>query len=163
MDFDANGLEIIDRSECLRLLATVPIGRIGLSVNALPVVLPVNFVLRDEEIIIRTAPGTKLSAALAKAVVAFEADHFDAMSHTGWSVLVQGTSRVLRDQAEIEAARRLPLRPWANEATDWFIAVSTELVNGRRVRSWNRPSAHTAFVHVAGNRHDGDGSLWRSH
>jgi nitroimidazol reductase NimA-like FMN-containing flavoprotein (pyridoxamine 5'-phosphate oxidase superfamily) len=154
VEFDANGLEIIDRSECLRLLKTVPIGRIGLSVDALPVVLPVNFVLRNEEIIIRTAPGTKLSAAVANAVVAFEADQFDSISHTGWSVLVQGTSRVLRDPAEIEAARQLPLRPWANEATDWFIALTTDVVNGRRVRSWSRPAAHTAFVHVAGHQAD---------
>ncbi len=148
-------MEIVERSECLRLLKTVPIGRIGLSLNALPVVLPVNFVLRDDTIIVRTAPGTKLSAAMSNAVVAFEADQFVPITHTGWSVLVQGVSRVLRDPAEIEAARQLPLRPWANEATDWFMAISTEVVNGRRVRSWDRPAAHAAFVSAVGTNHRG--------
>jgi uncharacterized protein len=138
MELDRNGIEVLSRTESLSLLTTVPVGRIGLSMDALPVVLPVNYALdRDRErLVLRTAEGTKLRAALHGAVVAFEADHIDPFSHTGWSVLVRGSSSVLTDDDEIDQVRRLPLRPWANERTDYWVSVSLDLVTGRRVRGW---------------------------
>ncbi len=130
------GMEVLTREECLHLLAMVPVARIGLSLRALPVVLPVNFVVdaEQDQVIIRTAAGSKLDAALLHSVVALEADHIDPMSHAGWSVLVQGTSRVLLLPGEIERARGLNVRPWANEeARDRFVAISMDVVSGRRV------------------------------
>jgi nitroimidazol reductase NimA-like FMN-containing flavoprotein (pyridoxamine 5'-phosphate oxidase superfamily) len=63
-------LETLDRDECLRLLATVPVGRIGLSIGALPAILPVNFAMVGSSIVIRTVVGSKLDAATRHAVVA---------------------------------------------------------------------------------------------
>ena len=77
--------------------------------------------------------GTKLSAAASHAVVAVEADHYDPFSHTGWSVLVQGESRILESPFELEWASALPLRPWARPEADCFIAVPADLVTGRRL------------------------------
>jgi hypothetical protein len=133
MDIDHNGLEILDRAECLALLKTVPIGRIAITVDALPVILPVNFVLANDEIIMRTAEGAKLSAAMSHAVIALEADHFEPVDHCGWSVLVQGNSRVIDDPVEVDRTMELPLRSWASERTDRFVAVSLDVVTGRRV------------------------------
>jgi hypothetical protein len=45
----------LDRTESLRLLAGVPVGRLIFTVNALPVVRPVNFALVDGLIVL---PGT---------------------------------------------------------------------------------------------------------
>ena len=90
MELDRNGLEVLDPVECLHLLAGATIGRIGVQYGALPTVLPVNFVLYEEAIVIRTSPGTKLDAATRNAVVAFEADSIDSVYHTGWSVSVTG-------------------------------------------------------------------------
>lgn len=58
-------VEKLTRAQCLELIATVPVGRIGVSIRALPVILPVNFVLVGENIVFRTIPGTKLDAAAA--------------------------------------------------------------------------------------------------
>src|SRR6187401_2874753 len=63
MEIDRNGLEVLDRAECLRLLSTATLGRIGVQYGALPTVLPVNFVLDGCDIVIRTGRGTKLDAA----------------------------------------------------------------------------------------------------
>lgn len=133
MDRDANGLEVLDREDCLRLLAAAPVGRIGVSVSALPVVLPVNFVLWNEQIVVRTGVGRKLYAALLNAVVAFEADHYDADRHHGWSVLVQGASRELTEVEDLAEVTQLPLRSWANPDVDRYIAIGTDLVSGRFV------------------------------
>ena len=143
MDVDRNGLEVLERDHCLALMRSVPLGSIGLSLQALPVVLPVNFVLDPdhERVLVRTSDGAKLRAALDGVIVAFEVDHIDPISHTGWSVLVQGSSTVVTDPAEIERARRLPLRPWASDLPDHWVAISIDRLSGRRIGGWYRPGA----------------------
>ncbi len=135
---DHNGLEMLDRVSCLALLGSVPVGRLGMSQNALPVVLPVNFCLCsapwDDEpvIVIRSGEGTKINAATERHIVAFEIDGFDTMTHSGWSVVVQGLTRVITAPDQLEWASSLPLRPWAHDAADAFVELSTDIVRGRR-------------------------------
>src|SRR5688500_14773377 len=89
------GLELLDEAECLRLLSTSTIGRVALALGGLPAVFPVNFTMVDGNIVFRTGEGTKLSAALAKTIVGFEADAIDPTYHEGWSVLVVGRAEEL--------------------------------------------------------------------
>lgn len=133
MEVDRNGLEVLDRNECLRLLATATLGRVGLSSAALPTVLPVNFCLAGDRILIRTGGGTKLDAATRNTVVAFEADDFDSIYHSGWSVVVTGVAREVTDPADRAALRHAPLTRWAPQPDEHVIAISTELVSGRRI------------------------------
>jgi nitroimidazol reductase NimA-like FMN-containing flavoprotein (pyridoxamine 5'-phosphate oxidase superfamily) len=142
MEIDRNGLEVLGRAEALRLLASKAIGRIGVHVGALPVVLPVNFVVTDDEIVIRTTTGTKLAAATQHAVVAFEVDDFDGLAHSGWSVVVTGVARPITAPDDLARARSLPLTSWANGETDHYIAISTELVSGRRILPPPQRGAH---------------------
>jgi hypothetical protein len=127
---DRNGLEILDRARCLELLATAHIGRIALSMGSLPVVLPVNFALLGEDILIGTAPGSKLDAAANNAVVAFEADRFDAIYHSGWSVMAQGVATEITDPVELERARQVPLVPWSG-VDGHYLRVTTAFLSGR--------------------------------
>lgn len=138
MEFDRNGLEVLDRTECLRLLASATLGRIAVSSGALPVILPVNFLLDGDQVLIRTSPGSKLEMAAKNAVVAFEVDHVDAFSHTGWSVSVTGTAREVTDAADLARIRALPLAYWAPAPAQDVIRVSTDLVSGRRIRENRR-------------------------
>ena len=71
---DGSALRQLTRGDCLRLLATVPIGRIIYTRQALPAVELVNFALEAGDIIIRTDRSGKLAAAAREAIVAFEAD-----------------------------------------------------------------------------------------
>lgn len=137
MPLDRNDLEVLERDECLRLLATQGVGRVGLSAGALPVILPVNFYVDGDRILVRTGFGTKLAAAMRNAVVCVEVDEIDSVYHSGWSVLVTGTARELTG-AEAEAALELPLRPWSDRA-DHVIAIDIELVSGRRLTPADRP------------------------
>jgi nitroimidazol reductase NimA-like FMN-containing flavoprotein (pyridoxamine 5'-phosphate oxidase superfamily) len=132
---DRNGLEILDRETCLRLLAGTTLGRIGISSGALPVILPVNFRLGDEHILIRTSPGTKLDAALANAIVAFEIDDMDAFDHAGWSVSVTGRARLLPDDDAQRLTSELGLARWAPSPDGHVIAISLDVVTGRRLNA----------------------------
>jgi nitroimidazol reductase NimA-like FMN-containing flavoprotein (pyridoxamine 5'-phosphate oxidase superfamily) len=133
MEVDRNGLEVLDRDECLRLLALATIGRIGFTSGALPTVLPINFHLDGERILVRTGRGSKLDAALHNAVVAFEVDDFDAIYHSGWSVAVTGVVSEVSDPIERDEAYRLPIARWAPMGEEAVLAISTELVSGRRI------------------------------
>ncbi|HZA00349.1 MAG TPA: pyridoxamine 5'-phosphate oxidase family protein [Acidimicrobiales bacterium] len=133
MEVDRNGLEVLGRHECLRLLGTATLGRIGVTSSALPTVLPVNFCFDGRQILICTGEGTKLAAATNNAVVAFEVDEIDGYAHTGWSVVVQGVARELTDPDELAAARRQPLARWAPGPDHRIVAISTEIVSGRRI------------------------------
>ncbi len=133
MAFDRHGIEILDEQECFSHLASSAIGRVSLSVDALPVVLPVNFVLAAGAILLRTGTGDKLSAAWDNAVVAFEIDDFDPVDHTGWSVMVQGRAEVVTALDEIYQALAEPLTPWANAHPDYFVRISCDRVSGRRI------------------------------
>lgn len=108
-------------------------GRVGISVKALPVVLPVNFAVVDGTVIFRTVEGTKLKAATAGTVVAFEADGYKDDGRSGWSVLIQGVAGVIRDPAELASLATLPIEAWAlDAAADRYVQIRPTTISGRR-------------------------------
>jgi hypothetical protein len=126
------GLEILSEDDCLALMATVPVGRVAVSVGALPAVFPVNFALYDRRIVFRTGKGTKLDASVRNAVVAFEVDHFDAMYHEGWSVLAVGMAEDITDNLELIGGDGR-VRPWAGGDRSHYVSIEIELLSGRRI------------------------------
>ena len=133
MDFNGTTLEQLSRDECLRLVGQVPLGRIVYTRQALPAVELVNFALDDGDIIIKTDSSGKLAAATRGAVVAFEADSVDTVTHAGWSVTIVGYSRAVTDGPEIRHLEESGLVSWAPGKHDHFIRISPEIVNGRRI------------------------------
>lgn len=135
MEVDRNGLEVLPRDECLHLLGQSTIGRVGVSAGALPVVLPVNFVLTEAGVVFRTRRGTKLDAAIDGAVVAFEADAIDPLFHAGWSVVVTGVAQVRAVDDLPERARLAPrwAAPGHGDDDERFVLIPTDMVTGRRV------------------------------
>lgn len=131
--YDSGGLEILSEQECRQLITSVPLGRIVFTDRALPAIQPVNFLMSDGEVILRTSSGSKLAAAARNTVVAFEVDEFDPAIHTGWSVVIVGHARVVSENGELAHLRRLPLRTWGPIAQDHYIAITPELISGRRL------------------------------
>jgi len=122
----------------MRLLGSVPLGRIVYTRGALPAVELVNFTLDGGDIIIRTDPSGKLAAATRGAVVAFEADSADLAAHAGWSVTVVGVSQAVTDNDEIRRLERLGLDPWAPGERPYFMKIPPTIVHGRRIGGMQR-------------------------
>jgi len=139
-EVDRNGLEVLDRAECLRLLRTATLGRIGITTGALPTILPINFRVDGDRILFRTGVGTKLDAATRGAVVAFEADDIDPMYHSGWSVVVTGVARQVEgpDDGAVYATPR-----WAPGQDGHLVEVSIEEISGRRLDGFQLQSGWT--------------------
>ncbi|OIK03688.1 pyridoxamine 5'-phosphate oxidase family protein [Streptomyces monashensis] len=125
----------LDRVEALRLLGSVPLGRIVFTRQALPTVRPVSHVLDDGDIVIRTHEGAALTAHARHdegqgVVVAYEADAIDPVTRLGWSVVVTGYARLVTAPGELARIRALlePLAP--HPGRDDAVRIRPELVTG---------------------------------
>jgi len=124
-------------------MASVSMGRIIYTRQALPAVEVVNFALDDGDIVIKTDGDGKLAAATRHHVVAFETDCLDAQQ-AGWSVTAIGPSREVTDPEDIGRLQKMDLSSWAHGAREHFIRVSPELLNGRRLRAHGRQDRDAA-------------------
>ncbi len=126
------GFARLDREGSLLLLAMAPVGRLIFTVNALPAVRLMNFVVADGLLVMRTAADSTVARKVGGTIVTLEADELDARTCSGWSVMVTGRAALVTDQAEAARYRQLPLVPWAAGRRDQFVTVTVELVEGRR-------------------------------
>lgn len=131
--YDSEGLRILTENECRELLGTVPLGRVVFTDRALPAVQLVSYAVSDGEVIILTSAGSKLAAATRNAVVAFETDDFAPDAKKGWSVVIIGHARALSEDGDVARARNLPLKPWPPGEPSHYIAITPELISGRRL------------------------------
>lgn len=129
---DHAGLEILPFADCLRLLGSVPLGRVGFFVDGEIVILPVNHIVDGQDVIFRTATGSKLSNVGSRKLVGFEADSYDARTHSGWSVVVSGFTEVVESDEEIQRLTDLGLRPWVSaEDKTYWIRIRPTSITGR--------------------------------
>ncbi|MFF4771948.1 pyridoxamine 5'-phosphate oxidase family protein [Microtetraspora fusca] len=138
-------LRELPQDESLRLLASVAMGRVVFTLHALPAIRPVNHILDNGDIIIRTHLGAAITSAAADGdgtVVAYEADAIDPHDHLGWSVIVVGTARLVRDRGEIERYSEM-LRPWVFGNMDHVIRIRPEVVTGFRLTPLGDPAPST--------------------
>jgi nitroimidazol reductase NimA-like FMN-containing flavoprotein (pyridoxamine 5'-phosphate oxidase superfamily) len=129
----------LTEAESWRLLAGVSLGRIVFTQHAMPAIRPVNHLVDDRTVVIRSHLGAAIVGrdVVDGAVVCYEADDIDAVRHTGWSVIVTGMARLVRDPAAVRRYQRL-LQPWADGQTDYVIAVEPQLVTGLLLAGWCR-------------------------
>ena len=122
----------LERDESLRLLAAKKVGRLAFWQDSAPTVLPMNYVLVDDRVVVRTVAHGAAARALGT-TVAFEVDDIDDFLEAGWSVLVVGTAELLTE----EQVGRLRLdrapEPWAEGPRTLFLAIGLDQVTGRRV------------------------------
>ncbi len=123
----------LDDVECRRLLATPDFGRLVFTSDALPVVQPVRFGVRDGQVLIPTHAGGRLARAVRGAVVAFQVDCLDALTGAGWTVTAVGPAHVLTDPDDIAAASLLGLQTWIPTAPYSYVAVQIGILRGYRV------------------------------
>jgi nitroimidazol reductase NimA-like FMN-containing flavoprotein (pyridoxamine 5'-phosphate oxidase superfamily) len=130
----AAGRQRLDPDEAIRLLASVEFGRVVFTVNALPAIRPVNHLLDDGRIIIRTRLTSAISSRARSAdgiVVAYEADSIDPQTRTGWSVVVTGRAYTLTDPDQVSRYEQL-LHPWVNHAST-VVAIEPGIITGFRI------------------------------
>jgi uncharacterized protein len=126
----AQPVTILSEDESWDLLSGVTLGRLATSVSDIPDIFPVNYVVQRRTVLIRTAEGTKLSAAAVNRRVAFEADAHDVAQ--GWSVVVKGLAEIVEGTAGIEDAERAQVLPWVSTPKERYLRIVPTEITGRR-------------------------------
>ena len=142
---DGCGLLVLDRGACLALLAVPWVGTLAVTENALPVVLPVGYVLDGDRVIMRVAAGSLLARAAPGHVVAFCAHSGDRKRSGSWSVAVTGTFERVSAPGDPRHYPYGPVAGWSGDDADdiWF-GLPTELMTGRREPTPRRSLTATA-------------------
>ena len=123
----------LSERECADRLRGAGVGRVAVCTPDGPVIIPVNYVMDGNSVVIRTAPYTLL-AGHAWDRVAFEVDELDHDMHRGWSVLVAGQGSPIEDLDDVSDARAVgKLTPWAPGSRQMHIRITPQRVTGRQV------------------------------
>ncbi len=130
--------DVLTRDECLRHLASGSVGRVSTSSRALPSVLPVRYRVAGDRILFWADPHDHPDAIADNTVIGFQADHIDAVTHEGWSVMVVGLASHVTGPESVAALEDGPPRGWAG-ASGPLVALSLDLVEGRRLSNLELP------------------------
>ena len=126
--------------ECVALLESRHLGRVGFLDLGGPIILPVNYIVLAGFVTFRSDVGGKLEAALHGEQVAFEVDGIDSIDRTGWSVLVRGRAEKVTDPADLAALRTAPLIAWAPGSKPHYVRIDAAEITGRRITVAEAPS-----------------------
>jgi nitroimidazol reductase NimA-like FMN-containing flavoprotein (pyridoxamine 5'-phosphate oxidase superfamily) len=126
----------LERGECLRLLLEHQIGRVAVTIDRQPHIVPVTYAADDDgNVVFRTGVDTVLTRVDLERV-AFEIDGIDERARSGWSVCVHGFGREITDVEEPTARQlREKLRSsWAPSPRPRWFAIYPREFTGRRLR-----------------------------
>lgn len=132
-------LVVLNRSECLRLLATGSVGRIAvvLADSRQPLIRPVNYVFdaASQSIVIHSRSGSKLHALLHAKGAAFEIDGTKDEGRLSWSVIVHGVVEEVAAPTELHRVERLGLVSEAPSRDSRWLRIRLGTVSGRAASS----------------------------
>ncbi|MGN8551350.1 UNVERIFIED_CONTAM: pyridoxamine 5'-phosphate oxidase family protein [Microbacterium sp. SLM126] len=152
---DRARVEELETAHCWRLLEAAKVGRLAIEGHdGRPDVFPVNYLVHDGNLFVRSAPGTKLRSIAKHPAVAFEIDGETTNYH--WSVVVHAVAHRIDVDADIEASGVLELISASPTAKDNFIRLTPQSVTGRRFRKRDRRARGSAPLEteqIEGARH----------
>jgi nitroimidazol reductase NimA-like FMN-containing flavoprotein (pyridoxamine 5'-phosphate oxidase superfamily) len=128
-------LEELSWDECFTLIGQETVGRLVYADDLGPAAVPVNYAIAGQDIVFRSATGSKVRW-LRDHGVAFEVDNIDTANRSGWSVLVRGTSEEVEMERVPELLRQIdgdvPL-PWKKGTHRIWVVITPNTVTGRRL------------------------------
>ncbi|KRB80034.1 hypothetical protein ASE01_00540 [Nocardioides sp. Root190] len=117
---------VLNDIECWELLQSRPVGRIAWFGLQGVSVIPVNFEVADNAIVLRTTPYSMMARDSADRQVAFEVDLIDDEHHSGWSVLARGRCTRLHRSPDTPG-------PWVTGPRILGMRIEVQSISGRRI------------------------------
>ncbi len=129
MSEDYRIVEMTER-ECWEVLDRERFGRLAVAVGGEPDIFPINFLVADDKLLLRTAPGTKLTELVINSAVAIEADGQDDTE--AWSVILKGDARMVDTFSQTYADDAWGLQTWLPSDKPIYVEVTARSLSGRR-------------------------------
>jgi nitroimidazol reductase NimA-like FMN-containing flavoprotein (pyridoxamine 5'-phosphate oxidase superfamily) len=129
----------LSTTECEELLRAGLVGRVAACTPHGPHIVPVNYSVVDDAIVMRTTPYSLLGSQASGTVLAVEVDQFDYEYHRGWSVVARGRSKVVVDPSELEHIRETwNPTAWAAGGRSLYLRLRWTELTGRRLgQGWD--------------------------
>jgi nitroimidazol reductase NimA-like FMN-containing flavoprotein (pyridoxamine 5'-phosphate oxidase superfamily) len=120
-------------AECRALLAAGLVARVAMCTPVGPHIVPVNYALVDDSLILRTTPYSLLGSEGRDATLALEVDQFDYERQRGWSVVARGRAEPVTTADDLAYIRRSwEPHAWASGPRNLFLRLRWTVLTGRR-------------------------------
>ena len=119
----------LHQDECWDFMNGQQVGRLAWVDNGRPRIVPLNFVVREDAVWVRTTAYSQLAQGVTGTFVAFEVDDIDAFNHSGTSVVVRGTA----EPAEEREDRWSGPETWVEGNRALVLKIDAAEITGRRV------------------------------
>ena len=122
--------------ECERLLRAGVFGRMVVTTPTGAEIVPVNYAVVADAILVRTSSGSLLDRHADGAALLFEVDQVDHERWHGWSVVARGWGERLDEDDLSEAELGSPGPPrWVSRDRETWIRLRWDELSGRRLGS----------------------------
>lgn len=118
------------------------VGRVSVSVGAMPVVVPVDYLLDDDSVVFRAPLDGGLASACDGSVIAFEVDDFAGLLATDarWSVHIVGVGSLLNECEQRQVAGLGTLAA-TSSAPNQVVRLRTRELRGHEIHATPTASA----------------------
>lgn len=124
----------LSAEECRELLSAGLVGRVAVCTPLGPHIVPVNYAVVDESVVLRTSPYSVLGSHARGTTLALEIDQFDYESQRGWSVVARGRAEAVTGVAELNHIRSVwDPQAWAAGQRNLYLRVRWSELTGRRL------------------------------
>lgn len=134
--------DVLDVERCRRLLRTHELGRLAIRRGDTVDIFPINYLVFDDQLYFRSAPGSKLMDLTESPNIAFEID--GRSGRQLWSVVVHGVARRLSADEEIERSGIQSLQTAQGGEKVNYVTIRIDEISGREFvgtpRRWNSGS-----------------------
>jgi nitroimidazol reductase NimA-like FMN-containing flavoprotein (pyridoxamine 5'-phosphate oxidase superfamily) len=129
----------LSQAECEALLRAGLVGRIAACAPDGPHIIPVNYSVVDDAIVLRTTPYSMLGSHAKGSVLALEVDQFDYEYQRGWSVVARGRAEAVVDAEQLDRVRRSwDPTSWAAGRRSLYLRFRWSDLTGRRLgQGWD--------------------------
>lgn len=124
-------IEDLSEQECWEILAREGFGRLAVAPLGEPDIFPVNFLVDEGKLLMRTAAGTKLAELTLNSSVAVETDG-GRDGDAAWSVVLKGQARMVEGFSRTYEHDAKQLQTWLPTDKPIYVEITASEVTGRR-------------------------------
>jgi uncharacterized protein len=122
----------LGQDESWEMARRQPVCRVAWASSTGPVIIPVNHVVHEHSLWIRTSAYSSLVREVDDVRIAILVDDIDSETRLGWSVQLRGTAHVHWHLDEVPEEVR-SLHTWASGPRPLWLELAPDEVNGRRL------------------------------
>lgn len=124
----------LSADECRELLSAGLVGRAAVCTPLGPHVVPVNYAVVDDSVVVRTSPYSVLGSHARGSILAVEVDQFDYERQRGWSVVARGRADAVTGAVDLNHIKQVwDPRAWASGQRNLYLRVRWSELTGRRL------------------------------